>query len=343
VARHVTIIEIANRLGVDTGTVSRVLSGKAKQYRISKARAERILATAKEMGYVPNSLANCFRTGRFNCVAMLISPQPGQSYFSKNFFYGIDDALAEQDQHLVVAKLPEDELLRKGQRPKVLRTLVADGLLVNYTHNIPSTLEPILRRQKLPVVWINQKREHNAVYADEYGAACQLVQHLLQLGHQRIAYVDPWYDPGNIHFSRLDRAAGYRDTMVHAGYTPRVYIPERWPVDASSMAAMFRMILDQPDRPTALISYFYHCIPLIQRVANELGITIPRDLSLVTFAPTNFDGFDFQVSGMTEPAYQIGHAAVELLLTRVNGDGDDLPSRTLPFTWVDAGSCAPPR
>ena len=69
--------------------------------------------------------------------------------------------------------------------PKILRTLMADGLLINYTNHLPEHLVDIVSQQRLPAVWINTRRENSAVYPRNFEAARSLTNRLLELGHRR--------------------------------------------------------------------------------------------------------------------------------------------------------------
>src|SRR4051794_14535986 len=187
---RVTLADIAAQVGVDRSTVSRVLANKAAEGGISVELAGRISAAARELNYAPNTVARAVREGRFNCAALLMSTVEGRSYLPSRLLDGIHDGLAEKDMHVTVAKVPDEKLNDFNYVPKILRTLMADGLLINYTHHLPEHLVNILSQRQLPAVWMNTRRETNAVYPRNFEAAEEMTRRLLKLGHTRIAYLD---------------------------------------------------------------------------------------------------------------------------------------------------------
>src|SRR4051812_25654694 len=134
---RVTLQDIAAHVGVDRSTVSRVLSNKAAEGGISSDLAQRIFSKARELNYIPNTSARAVRMGRFNCAALLMSTDAGRSYLPSHMLDGIHDELAAEDMHLTVAKVPDEKLNNEDHVPKILRTLMADGVLINYTHHLP--------------------------------------------------------------------------------------------------------------------------------------------------------------------------------------------------------------
>ena len=339
----VTLQQIARRVGADHGTVSRVLNGKAARFRISEALAERVRGVARRLGYVPNVSARTVRSGRFNCAALLLSTVAAESWLPPKLLDGIHDEMAEADMHLVVAKMPDEGPGGEKTMPKALRTLMADGLIINYTHQMPPHLIAAVERRSLPAVWINTKRKSDAVYPNNRAAAREATRKLLEAGHRRIAYLDPWEPrrPG-VHFSRIDRAAGYKEVMREAGLPPRELHADATPATAEGRERLILGILRRPDRPTAELCYWYHMMPSLFRAAAALGLSVPKDLSIVTFAGEAFEPADFRVSAMLEPEYEMGREAVRMLRTHIETAPAAMPSRALDFVWVDHGTCVRP-
>jgi LacI family transcriptional regulator len=342
---RITLADIAAHVGVDRSTVSRVLSNKAAEGGISAELAQRIAAKARELNYIPNTFARAVREGRFNCAALLMSTVQGRSYLSSGLLDGIHDGLAEADMHLTVAKVPDEQLNSDLYVPKILRTLMADGLLINYTNHLPEHLVEMVSRQKLPAIWINTRREQAAVYPRNFEAAESMTRRLIELGHRRIAYLDLCAGHGDVpaaHFSAVDRLAGCSAAMRRAGLAPREVRPERACTTFDMEKAFMVDFLGQPDRPTAVVCYFSVFVPAILRAAAEVGIAVPQELSIATFAPENFREHGLTVSAMLEPHYLLGREAVRLLRGRVVRPTQTVASQALDFTWLDLDTCVPP-
>ena len=342
---RITLADIATRVGVDRSTVSRVLSNKAAEGGISAELAERILAKARELNYIPNTFARAVREGKFNCAALLMSTIQGRSYLPSRLLDGIHDGLAEADMHLTVAKVPDEQLNSIDYVPKILRTLMADGLLINYTNHLPEHLVEIVSQQSLPAVWINTRRDAAAVFPRNFEAAEAMTRRLIELGHRRIAYLDLCAgrdDVAAAHFSAADRLAGYESAMRSAGLEPQEVRAERACTTFEMEKTFLKEFLGRPDRPTAVVCYFSVFVPAIIRAAAELGIRVPQELSIATFAPESFREHGLTVSAMLEPHYQMGREAVRLLRARVTKPNGKLPSAPLDFTWLDLDTCVPP-
>jgi LacI family transcriptional regulator len=342
---RVTLRDIANRVGVDRSTVSRVLANKASEGGISATLAERILQQAQELNYIPNMSAQSVRVGRFHCAALLLSTDAGRSYMPSRLLDGIHDELAAADMHLTVAKMPDEKLNSRSYVPKILRTLMADGMLINYTMHLPEHLVEIVEQRQLPAIWINTVREHDAVYPRNQEAARSVTERLLSIGHRRIAYVDlchSFEEVRSSHFSAVHRFQGYAYAMKQAGLAPWEIRPDKSCLDFGSEVAFATQLLRRPDRPTAMVCYFSIFVPALVRAALEAGVRVPQDLSIVTFAPENHREQALMVSAMVEPHYRMGQEAVRALQVKIKQSGESVPPRMPDFQWLEMGTVVAP-
>src|SRR5215470_8292138 len=151
----ITIKEIARRTGLSIPTVGNVLGRSA--YRYSADTRNRVMQACQELGYKPNASARAMRQGRFGCAALVLSrsKQQTHSHIPPGLLDGLDDALAQHDMHLTVSRLTDEELTSDGFVPKVLRESMADGMIVNYTHDIPQAMLDLIHAHHAPAVWLN--------------------------------------------------------------------------------------------------------------------------------------------------------------------------------------------
>jgi len=322
-----------------------VLSNKAAEGGISLELANKIILKARELNYIPNTSARAIRMGRFNCAALLMSTDAGRSYLPSRLLDGIHDQLAAADMHLTVAKVPDAKLNSETYVPKILRSLMADGLLINYTMHLPEHLVEMVEQRQLPAIWINTQRRHDAVFPHNREAAKLATQRLLAAGHRRIAYVDLCHGAGSVatdHFSTTERLAGYSEAMREVGLSPWEIRPEESLLDFEAETAFATQMLRRPDRPTALLCYFAIFVPAVLRAAVETGLRVPQDLSIVTFAAQDFREQGLTVSAMIEPHYRMGQEAVRALTAKIEQPTQSILSRRLDFVWHDMGTCAAP-
>jgi LacI family transcriptional regulator len=228
--------------------------------------------------------------------------------------------------HLTVSRLTDEELSDNDFVPKVIRQHMADGMIVNYTHEIPPGMLELIRAHHAPAVWLNAKLDADCVYPDDYGAARTVTQHLLSLGHRKIAMVhmiahfawqrsfeESW---SSQHYSVHDRALGYTEALSGAGLAPRITSHERF-IDEHEHMLACRALLSCPDRPTAVIAYSEHEVASVVCAALSLGLSIPRDLSIVAFAPSPMWIASNLVTIAAIPTEEQGRRAVRMLLAKL--------------------------
>ena len=331
----VTLKQIAACAGVSPPAVSNILNAKAHLYR-PETRA-RVLQAAREMGYRANAAARATATGRFDSIALLLSTVPHRSSLFSGLVEGIHDGLAERDLHLTLARLPDEKLADRGYVPKILKQCLADGLLINYFDQIPPALVELVDAHRVPAVWINSRQEANCICPDDEDAARRATERLLGMGHRRVAFVN--YS-GDTHYSAAARYAGYAGAMRGAGLTPhsaREVIPR-----CDRIAAASRWLgVDAAERPTAVVAYSGTSAWPIREAAMAMSLSVPADLSLITFEDHPADEVGVRLDTMLVPEAAMGRAAVEMLLERIEHPDRPLPSRSLPFDFAPGDTATP--
>ncbi len=338
----ITLKRIAEHCGLSLQTVGAVLSGKESLFR--PETVARVKAAAAELGYRPNSAAKAMRSGRFNSAALVLSDNPWRSTLFRPQITGMDHALTAAGMHLVHALIPEQDLRERGQVPKIIGELMADGLLINYNTGIPDALDQVITKHRLPAIWMNAKRERDCVSLDDEGAGGLATEHLLQLGHRRIAYINYCHATTQTdhHYSAWDRQAGYEQAMRAAKLAPRV-ITSPQSIPSSQIPQAARAWLEATDRPTAVVTYCAReAEPILYAATALLGMQVPRDLSIVTIADDPADHTGVPLATVILPRYDLGKVAVELLLERIAAPKRSLPARCLPVNLDPGISTAPP-
>ncbi len=338
----ITLKDVANVVGVDPSVVSRVLNNKDGNYKISEVRKEEIRKAARDLGYVPNISARIIQEGSFGCVALLISSDSGKSYLPSHLLESIHDELEKCDKHLLLTKLPDTNSNEYSKMPKVLQTLMADGLIVDYTHQVSGEIVSQIENHTLPAIWLNVKRDKDSVFPDNRKAGEIATQKLIEAGHRRIAYItELTHFTDNYlaaHFSVKDRYFGYEAGMKKSGLQPLNINNNNKLLPREKQVDYFVEILSQTDRPTALLTYWPSiAFPIIQ-AARILKLHVPQDLSIITFASCMAESGGLSIDAMIEPEIEMGIEAVKMLNEKIKNPGKLLPSRLIDFSYRKAGS-----
>ncbi len=342
----VTLKQIADKVGVDVSVVSRVLNDKTENYQFTEERMDQIRKTASELGYIPNISARAVKNGSFGCVALLLSSHGDRSYLPNHLLDSIHAGLEKQGKHLLLTKLPDAGSEDFLKSPKVLRTLMADGLIIDYTHHVSSEIVSQIENHILPSVWINIKRENDTVYPDNFKAGADATRKLIKLGHKNIAYVtDVSYRPTLLgeHYSIQDRFGGYAEEMKKAGLKPNKIDGAGKIIQKNEQLDYFLEILSQPDRPTAMVLYWSSLDVAMLRATRIKKLQIPEDLSLITFASCSALDAGLSVNAMIEPESKMGEESVKMLCQKIKKPEKVFKSKPLKFSFSDVGSCGKPR
>ena len=328
--------DVAETSGVAQSVVSEVLAGKHRRYR--QETIKRVIETARRLGYRPNHSARAMRRGRFNNLTLLMSSS--SSFLMAGLLEGIHEAVNAAHQHLSVAAVGSAQLNLAQSIPHCLRELSSDGVIINYWVTIPPEVINLIHQSGWPCVWINLKQDADCVYPDDWEGGKRAARMLLELGHRRIAYMNYTSWLSNAHYSSLERRAGYEAAMREAGLEPLVF--DGHPLPQPDQLPAIKAVL-QHYQPTAIITYGDNEIPAVQHAAAELGWTIPRDLSLVTFQALWPEHLKVLQTMMTIPAYAMGKTAVEILLRKIERPEQLLPPIAVPCGFHPGHTCAPPR
>ncbi len=330
-----SIREVANRAGVAIGTVSRVINGHPS---VSADRRQRVLDAIAELGYVPDMVAQSMRNHRSMTLACVMRDftVPTLSLF-------VDAMQREVEPHgfsTMVASSGHDttrELaLLKGFRQRRI-----DGLVIASSSERSRTLLAAMRGAGFPIVLIDRRApaEFDAVGVEHADGITAAIDHLVALGHQRIAMLS---GEGGLHPTR-DRLAGYRAGMARAG----IRIREPW-VRAVSFSPesgyqQTRALLALKERPTAILAGGSSLLPGVLFAASEVGLRVPRDLSVIAGADSDLARLSNPgVTAVCWPHDVLGRAAGRFLVRRLADSATPRQSMTVRAELLVRGSCAPP-
>ncbi|MDQ7804480.1 LacI family DNA-binding transcriptional regulator [Amycolatopsis sp. A133] len=308
---RVTIRDVAARAGVSVATVSKVIN---ERYGVSATTLARVRAVIEELGYEASLVAQSLRNHRTNVIGILVADlEP----FSTELLKGAADAIRGSGFELVVysagGRTGDPVGWEKRYLSRLSGTLVDGAVLVTPAVSleaVPGTpvvaVDPHTGPSHLPTI-----------DSDNLRGAQLATEHLLELGHRRIAFLSGRPD---LQSAEL-RKTGYLRALTAAGIEPDEELIRIGAYDPEISAASARALLTGPDRPTAVFAA--NDISAIATVgaARELGLSVPDDLSVVGFDNVPESALCRPpLTTVDQPIREMGHRAIRMLIALINGD-----------------------
>jgi DNA-binding LacI/PurR family transcriptional regulator len=327
----VTIKDIAKKAEVSHSTVSRALNGNPL---ISENTAERIRRIAFEMGYFPSAAARSLKTNRSQALGVILSSV--EDPFFSEILQGIEEVAQKNGYSLFIAASQHDPE-REQAIVQVMSEHRVDGVIICST-----SFKAEQRRQFLaygvPIVVVNNQAAENyrySIYHDDVDGSRQVTRHLLDLGHQRIAYL------GNSISGRttLDRLTGFQQEMEAAGLDiPSGYIHEIGGGGPEHGLAGVEHFLALPDRPSALVCYNDLMAIGVLKGLRKAGVLVPDEFSITGFDNIVLSAFTHPpLTTFDQPKRYIGAESARLVLELLNAPISEDPSG-LPMVRMLKGS-----
>lgn len=299
------LTDVARLAGVDISTVSRVLRGETSQ-RIREETRDRILKSARELDYAPNELARSLRTSKSKTFGLVV-PQLDNPVFSAAI-RGAEKSALRHGYSLLIAHR------EAGTTDSVYQRLAhsnrVDGLLVASLDD-DADLRRELEAARVPYVLLNRKlsKAPYSVYLDSRAAAEIAIDHLVSLGHRRIAHLAG--RPGG--FNAAERIEGYRAALKRHGiaFDPALLATAGYTAEGGAEA--MRSVLKA--RPTAVLGATLVTAAGAMAIIHEARLRIPEDISVIGLhdAPVATMLYP-QLTTVRMPTEQMGEAATELLV-----------------------------
>ncbi|HST72847.1 MULTISPECIES: LacI family DNA-binding transcriptional regulator [Kocuria] len=346
--REVTVADVAREARVAKATAARALGGYGA---VSDAARSRVLAAADALGYRPNELARSMNTGRSHTIGVVVGDIENP-YFGVAT-RGISDT-AKAGGYDVILINTDEEVEAEVDAVRVLLDKRVDGLVVAPCSSWSTGHLAEVTASGRPLVLLDRRLDGlgvDAVEADMVPAARECTRHLVEAGHERIAYVSTADEPaGGYRFGAplqaspvTDRLAGMAAALDEAGLPRR---PEYVRLGARTEADVRRVtreLLEAPEPVTAVIASDSLVGVSVLTAVRELGLRVPEDLSFVMFDDLPWTTLvDPPITVVAQPTFDIGTAAAAVLLERLEGHGGPPRTQSFPARLVRRGSVGPP-
>ncbi|SCL41586.1 DNA-binding transcriptional regulator, LacI/PurR family [Micromonospora pallida] len=336
------IDDVARLAGVSTATVSRALRGLPT---VSAATRRRVLAAAEELDYAVSPSASRLAGGRTGTVAVVV-PRITRWFFG-TVVEAVEEVLHSAGYDLLLYNLGGQAQVRQ----RVLRAANlhkrADAVLLVATPLRSADLTALTALDRPGVIVSSGTVVPGwpCVRIDDVAAARTATQHLLDLGHRRIAHISGDPEDELAFTTHVDRRRGYHEALRAAGVRPdpSLDVESEFTIDGGNQATV--ELLRRGDPPTAIFAACDEMAMGAIAALREAGLRVPQDISVI-----GIDDHDLAavlgLSTVAQPAAEQGRLAAQIVLDPLVGTPGSTPSDSpviLPTRLVVRDSTAPPR
>jgi DNA-binding LacI/PurR family transcriptional regulator len=343
--RRVRLRDVAERAGVSVGSASQAFG---RPELVSEQVRERVLAAAKELGYAgPDPAARHLRTGRTGVLGLIFAERLGYQFTdpaAPAFLRGV--ARGMQKAPLGLLLLPDSRYRHEAAR--TVREAAVDGFIVYSAPRNDPRVEAALAR-RLPAVTVDQPRDTPTPFVgiDDRAAARSAAEHLRELGHARVgvlSFISALDREGTLVLDMtVERLAGYEQGLGAAWDDDLVRICRPNAAEPAHRAAL--ELLHLPEPPTAILAMSDVLAIGALQAADELGVSVPGELSLVGFDDSPAAALATPpLTTVAQPHEEKGRLATERLLDAIEHRAvpESRAARViLPTELVVRGSTAP--
>ena len=310
--KHVTIKDIARHLSLSVSTVSRAL---VDDKNIRRETKEKVLETAKALGYKPNPVATNLKYGHSNTVGVIVPEMV--TPFASQVINGIQSVLYANGIKVIIAESGEDPSKEK-ENLQLMERFMVDGIIIclcSYKENRDEYMR--LQQAEMPMVFFDRiphGMNVSQVIVDDYMKAFFLVEHLIREGYRHIVHLQ---GPDDVYNS-VDRARGYKDALSKFNI----------PFDKDMLLKTGLTFEDGENAANALIgkgvpfdAVFAFTDTLAIGAMNrlrELNKKIPEEVAIASFSGTVLSTIVYpQLTTVEPPLFEMGKTAAELIMKKI--------------------------
>lgn len=318
--KHVTIYDIAERLNLATSTISRALKD---HHSISEKTIKKVKKTAKEMGFVPNTLAAGLRGNKTRTIGVLI-PTITQPFLS-SLISGIE-ITAQKFEYTVIIMQSHDSYADEVNMTKALFSNRVSGVICSLAMETKDTGHfHQFSNSNIPIVFVDRvPKDYNTfrVVIDNYSAGYRATKHLIEQGCIRIAHFTAGSELGNLY---SERKRGYVQALRdHNLPVDEDLIIKLESVTYEDGVKASNTLFDLAVRPDGLFAPGDILGVSAIQTAKKRGIKVPEELKVIGFNNDLISQIiEPNLSTITHPAEKMGKAAAEIIIKSLKSQKED--------------------
>jgi len=332
---HITLNDIAEELSVSKVTVSKALRDHSD---IGAEMKKKVRETSERLGYVPNFIARNLSAQKSNTIGLVV-PKIAHHFFA-SAVESIYQKAYEYDYEIIMTVSQEDAK-HEMKHIQNLLSMRVDGLLVSITEKTKdiSVFETVKKRG-VPLVFFDRVLERigfSTVTTDDEQGSYEAISEIIMSGYNKIAHI-AGYSYTNIG---KNRSLGFNRAVKDF----KIYIPEYWIVEGGFAEADgyngFMKMYKSGNLPEVIFAVTYPVGLGITVAAQEVGISIPEDLNIITFGGSIYNRFiSPSFTYIEQPAEEIATSAIELLFQEIQNPEDTRKSNiVIPTELVFCETC----
>lgn len=308
----VRIVDVAKKANVSTATVSRVLSNTGT---VKQDTTERVLEAIKLLNYQPNILARQLRRSETKTILVVV-PDITNTFFSK-VLRGIESVAMESGYQVLLGDALNN-LEHEGGYLNILKQKKADGMILLTARVDGQAVEDMAK--EFPVVLACEYIEGSSiptVSIDNISSARKATEHLINLGHKRIGFLS---GPFNSVLGR-DRLKGFKQAMAQHSLPVESLLVQEGDFSFESGFNVMQKFFALDVVPTAIFAANDEMAIGAIKAIKSKGLSVPGDISVVGFDDIKFASiFEPALTTISQPSFDIGKNAMELLIKIINKD-----------------------
>lgn len=309
--------DIADMLGVSRGTVSLVLSGKAKSGRVSEETCLKVKRLAAEMNYFPNEIARSLTTGITMTIGVIITDISNE--FFGNLTFNIQER-AKKYGYTVITTNTNESLEEFNNAITILLNKQTDGIIFVPVEGGEKIVERIIERH-IPIVQIDRFYpgiEASYIIVDNYRISAEMTELLIQKGHKRVAVV--CYD---INLNALtDRKRGCIDVLNRHNLFDDTLVKDiHYENQEEEIKQAITDFKNNPNKVDAIFFCSRRVFITGVKYMHKEGIRISEEMDVVCFDKIDsFSIANIPFNYIEQPIEEMGEKAVDMLIGQINGD-----------------------
>jgi len=333
---NATMQDVAKRAGVSVATVSRVLNGSDK---VVEETRERVLEACQDLDYSLHLAAQRLRLGKTNTICVILPFLTLPSIVER--LRGVQEALLDSGFDLIPFSVGSPEM-RDSRLFDLANRSRADGLLI-ISMPINDKQAERINNNDMPVVLIDSdKPDFCRVNVNDQEGGRIATEHLISLGHEKIAFISSHLENPLQFSSTLNRYHGYCQALDMAGIPINLAYQEEGDHGREEAEEMAISLLQQPDPPTAIFASSDSKAIGVLDAAKTLNIKVPEQLSVIGY--DNIRDAEFlNLTTIQQPLYQAGLVGGKMLLQLIEHSQATPEETILPVELVIRETTAPPK